>query len=147
MCAEVSSKRSEIRADICPSIRDILQELKKRGKLLGIVTGNLEAIGWAKLEATGLREYFSFGSFSDRTERRADIFRNGLAEIRRLRGKDVRTYVIGDTPADIAAAQEVGIPVISVATGIYSHRELSALKPDLCLSSCTEVLTPSKHSE
>src|SRR4051794_14396179 len=27
MCAEVSSKRSEIRADICPSIRDILQEL------------------------------------------------------------------------------------------------------------------------
>lgn len=142
MSAEVSARKSDVKADVCPSIRELLDELSRRGKLIGIVTGNFEVIGWTKLEATGLRQYFAFGSFSDRTEFRADIFRNGLAEVRRRLGQNARTFILGDTPSDIRAAKEAGVPIIAVATGIYAKNELEALGPDLCLSCCTELLNP-----
>jgi len=140
MSAEVASRKSEIRADICPSIPELLAELHRRGKLIGVVTGNFERIGWTKLEATGLRPYFAFGSFSDSTELRSNIFRNGLAEVARRLGPHARTIVVGDTPSDIRAAKEVGVPIISVATGIYPQSELQALQPDFSLSCCTEIL-------
>jgi phosphoglycolate phosphatase-like HAD superfamily hydrolase len=140
MSAEVAARKNEIQADVCPSIPELLAELKRRGKLIGVVTGNFEAIGWAKLEASGLRDYFDFGSFSDHAELRSEIFRNGLAEVARRLGPQATTYIIGDTPSDIRAAKEVGAPIISVATGIYPHEELLALSPDICLSCCTELL-------
>ncbi len=142
MSDEVSERQSEIRADICPSIAELLQRLYDSGKLIGVVTGNFEQIGWAKLSATGLRKYFHFGSFSDRTERRADIFRNGLAEVRRRLGPNAASYIIGDTPSDIAAAKEVGVPIVAVATGIYSLEKLQSLEPDVCLPCCSKLLAP-----
>ena len=142
MSAEVSQRQAEIRADVCPSINDLLQRLYDSGKLIGVVTGNFEKIGWAKLSATGLRKYFHFGAFSDHTERRADIFRNGLAEVHRRLGPEALTYVVGDTPSDIAAAKEVGIPIVAVATGIYPFEALRSLRPEVCLSCCSELLEP-----
>ncbi len=142
MSEEVSERSSEIRADICPSIAELLERLYASGKLIGVVTGNFEKIGWAKLSATGLRKYFHFGSFSDQTELRADIFRNGLAEVRRRLGPNAVTYIIGDTPSDIQAAKEVGVPIVAVATGIYSMDKLQPLQPDLCLTCCSELMTP-----
>lgn len=140
MSAEVSSKQEEIRADLCPSIRDLLTILHDQGKLIGIVTGNFEDIGWAKISASGLRKFFSFGAFSNHAERRADIFRNGLAEVHRRLGPSATTFIVGDTPTDISAAREVGVPIISVATGIFPVAQLEKLGPDLCLTCCTELL-------
>jgi len=142
MSDEVTQRQAEIRADICPSVAELLERLHDSGKLIGVVTGNFERIGWAKLSATGLRKFFDFGSFSDQTERRADIFRNGLAEVQRRLGPGTITYVIGDTPSDIDAANEVGVPIIAVATGIYSLEKLQSLGPDLCLPSCSELMAP-----
>ena len=139
MCAEVASRRSEVQADVCPSIPELLAELKNRKKLIGVVTGNFETIGWAKLEATKLRQYFDFGSFSNRAEFRAEIFRNGLSEVRRRLSSAARTVVLGDTPSDIAAARQVGVSIVALATGIYPQSELAALSPDQCLSCCTEL--------
>lgn len=140
MCDEVAARKSEVKADICPSILELLADLKSRKKLIGVVTGNFEAIGWTKLEATGLRRFFDFGSFSNRTEFRADIFRNGLAEVHRRLGPNARTIVFGDTPSDIKAAKEVGLPIVAIATGIYPQEELASIGPDLCLLCCTELL-------
>ena len=141
MADEIWQKRSGIRCELCPSIEDLLQKLTRRGKLLGVASGNLERIGWAKLQAAGLREFFSFGSFSDRAELRVDIFRNGLAEVRRRLGEDARVCFVGDTPSDINAAKALGTPVIAVATGIYGRTELLDLHPDQCVGCCTDLLS------
>ena len=141
MGAEVQSRSSEIQADVCPAIVDLLSRLHAEGKLIGVVTGNFENIGWAKLSATGLRKFFAFGSFSDHAERRADIFRNGIAEVRRRLGPAAAIHVVGDTPSDIHAAKEVGIPVLAVATGKYPKSELEALKPDFCVAHCADLLS------
>lgn len=139
MCAEVEAQRAGFRVEICPSIREMLEHLRAAGRLLGIVSGNLETIGWAKLTTAGLRDYFSFGSFSDRHERRADIFRHGIAEARRRLADGASICVVGDTPNDIQAAREVEIPIISVATGIFPAEQLQALKPDWCVGCCSEL--------
>jgi phosphoglycolate phosphatase len=140
MCLEVERNRHQLRSEACPSVPDLVRLLAERGKLLGVASGNLESIGWLKIEAAGLRDYFSFGSFSDRFERRAEIFAVAVAEARNRLGADASVCVVGDTPNDISAAQEVGIPVIAVATGIFSLETLAELKPDLCLPCCSDLL-------
>lgn len=145
MYDEVQSKTDQLNPVLCPSVDELLRSLHRAGKLLGVVSGNLEPIGWAKIAAAGLREYFSFGSFSDRNELREGIFRYGIEEARRRLGKRAAVYVVGDTPADIAAARKVNAPVIAIATGIYPVEELRKHTPDACVSCCSELLDITAH--
>jgi phosphoglycolate phosphatase len=140
MCDEVRRNAARIQVELCPSIRELLESLRQREKLLGVVSGNLEPIGWAKLEAAGLRPYFAFGSFSDQRELREDIFRYGISQARRRLGAAARVCIVGDTPSDIAAARAVQAPIVAVATGIFARDQLSALAPDLCVNCCADLL-------
>ncbi len=141
MRSEVERNRGTMRAELCPSVPELVQWFVARKKLLGVASGNLESIGWLKLEAVGLREYFSFGSFSDRFELRSEIFADAVAEARRRLGAKATVCVVGDTPTDIQAAKTVGIPVIAVATGIFPIEELAKRNPDLCLPCCSDLLS------
>ncbi len=140
MCSEVARNAEQMQVELCPAIRDLLSALRDRGKLIGIVTGNLERIGWCKLERAGVRDYFHFGSFSDAREKREDIFRHGIQLARELRGPNTRVCLIGDTPSDIRAAAETGVPVVAVATGIFSGDALAREVPTLCVKDCSELL-------
>jgi len=142
MCAEVNRHVGGMNVELCPGIPELLAFLRAQGKLLGVATGNLEQIGWRKLERGGVRHFFDFGSFSDLRERREDIFRHGIELARQLRGAQTTVCFIGDTPSDIRAAACLGMPVIAVATGIYSRQQLATESPTLCLSSCAELLLP-----
>ncbi|MFZ0705552.1 MAG: HAD hydrolase-like protein, partial [Candidatus Korobacteraceae bacterium] len=50
MRTEVERNADRLRPELCPSIAELLAALNNDGKLLGVVTGNLERIGWRKLE-------------------------------------------------------------------------------------------------
>ena len=136
MCAVVEARAEELRPQLCGAVTKLLEELRSAGKLLGVTSGNVERIGWAKLKAAGIYEYFSFGSFSDRNETRTEIFRWGAIEARRRLGEKARVCFVGDTPADIAAAEACGYPVIAVATGIFSLMELAKAEPEMCIPGC-----------
>lgn len=140
MCAEVRRNASQMSPELCPSIRELVSMLRGQGKLLGAASGNLETIGWLKLERAGIRDMFSFGSFSHPLELRADIFRQGVAIAHQRLGPSAKVYVAGDTPADIEAARATGIPVISLATGIFEFDQLVALEPDACFGCATDML-------
>lgn len=135
---EVESNKINFRPRLCPAIVQLLESLRSRGKILGVVTGNLETVGWAKLKAASLDSNFSFGAFCDGCETRNEIFRHGVEQARNLNANAV--CIVGDTPADIAAARANHVPIIAVATGIYSYQELARLHPDLCLRTCVELL-------
>ena len=128
----------DMRPEICAGVTDLLAALRRKSKLLGLVSGNLEEIAWAKLRAAGIRDCFAFGSFSDRYSERRDIFAHGAEEARRLGGATV--CVVGDTPNDIQAAHDCELPIIAVATGIYGIEQLRACEPDLCLKCCADLL-------
>lgn len=125
---------------VLPGIPEILERLHTQGKLLGVSSGNLESIGWTKLEAAGLRHYFQFGSFADHSELRADVFRNAVAEVRRRLGPTATACFIGDTPDDVQAARKAGGQIIAVGTGIFKLDDLACHEPDACVADCSELL-------
>jgi len=140
MTAEVRRNSEQLNPELCPSIMELITQLQARGKLLGAASGNLETVGWLKLEKAGIRQMFAFGSFSFPRETRADIFQHGIAMARERLGREARVTVVGDTPADIQAARAVDVPVIILATGIFSFAELKACSPDACFACATDLL-------
>jgi len=111
--------------------------------LLGTASGNLEPVGWLKLEKAGLKQMFSFGSFCFPLESRTDIIAQGIRMARERLGPQASVYIVGDTPADIEAARAVGAPVIAIATGIFNFPQLMALEPDACFACGTDMLKTS----
>jgi len=134
MCAEVESNQDQLRPELCPSAMELLSYLRAQGKLLGVASGNLETIGWLKLEKAGLRPMFSFGSFSYPRELRSEIFLEGIRQARSLCGGSAEVFVVGDTPSDIEAAKIAGVPVIALATGVYDFQSLLGCGPDACFA-------------
>jgi phosphoglycolate phosphatase-like HAD superfamily hydrolase len=140
MCIEVQQNRTQLNPELCPSILELINYLQGRGKLLGAASGNLETVGWLKLEKAGLRPMFPFASFSFPRELRAEIFQHGINLARQRLGGNASVTVVGDTPSDIDAARTVGAPVIALATGIYSFEQLQAHDPDACFACGTDLL-------
>jgi len=140
MCAEVEQNCGELRPELCPSIPELVSRLHASGKLLGVASGNLERIGWLKLEKAGLRAMFSFGAFSYPRELRRDIFAYGIEQAQARLGAAASVFVVGDTPSDTEAAQSLGVPIICMATGIFPFQELMAHHPDACFACGTDLL-------
>jgi phosphoglycolate phosphatase-like HAD superfamily hydrolase len=137
---EVETNRQWIVPEVCPAIPQLLVRLTAENKLLGIASGNLEAVGWNKLQAAGLRQYFAFGCFSDHSESRTAIFQQAVAEVRHRLGAPAKACFVGDTPEDIWAARRVDASIIAVSTGSFTSPELSSHHPDACVASCAELL-------
>lgn len=126
MAAHVEAHAGEFQITVMPGVREVLAHLRGRGALLGVGTGNLQRIGWAKLQGCGLREFFAFGGFSDGFEDRGLMITAAAKEARRLLGRaDAAVLVVGDTPGDIEAARAAGVEVVAVATGIFVAAELA----------------------
>jgi len=140
MASDVERSASDLRPELCPAVGRLIEDLLSQQKLLGVASGNLERVGWAKLRASGLRDYFSFGAFSGELEKRDDIIAHGIAQARGLRGNHALVYVVGDTPADIHSARRNGVAAIAVATGIYGVEELLQHGPEMCISCFRDVL-------
>ena len=138
VCREVEANHLQLAPQVCPGIVQLLESLRAGGKLLGVASGNLETVGWHKIDAAELRRFFPFGFFSDHHETRAEIFRNALEYVKSQLGSAARVCFLGDTPSDIEAAKQVGAQILAVASGTFNFHELSACSPDLCVSHCGE---------
>ena len=93
--------------------------------LLGLVTGNLEPIAYAKLGRAGLNGYFSFGGFGSDNADRSLMVKKALDIAKNQFGfNGDKIFVIGDTPRDVEAAKVYNLKTIAVATGMYSVKEL-----------------------
>ncbi|MBS1854740.1 MAG: haloacid dehalogenase-like hydrolase [Acidobacteria bacterium] len=119
----------------CPGVLPVLERLRRRGVLLGLVTGNLTRIAWRKLERAGLRAYFRFGAFGEMAPTRDALARLAVRHARAqgwiARGTPIS--LIGDAPQDIQAARANRLRAISVKTGITPSEELERLAPDVLL--------------
>jgi phosphoglycolate phosphatase len=147
MCATVAARRAELLPIVMPGVEGVLARLRRKGALLGVATGNLEEIGWIKIENAGLRSWFSFGGFCDQFEARADMIAHAATQARAIlqaessAGSSSATVcVIGDTPFDIEAARTNGLPTIAVATGRYSFDELMEHHPAACVTTLAALL-------
>jgi phosphoglycolate phosphatase-like HAD superfamily hydrolase len=144
MCHDVADQRSQMDLIHMPGVEKTLLHLANKGAYLGVASGNLEAIGWIKLEQAGLREWFKFGGFSDRFSVRSELIAQAASKAREMAGPSASVCVIGDTPRDIEAAHANSLPVIAVATGRFGFDDLLENEPEACATSLAALLANTK---
>ncbi len=135
--------RENVRA--LSGVNKLLNELKNNNVLLGLTTGNLEPIAYAKLKRAGIDDFFSFGGFGSDSPKRPCLVEKALERARKLHGyQGDQIFVIGDTPRDVEAAKPFNLSTIAVATGSYSTQELKKTGADHVLESLTDTDTVMK---
>jgi phosphoglycolate phosphatase-like HAD superfamily hydrolase len=119
---------------VLPGVVAALEALRARGVPHGLCTGNVREGAHLKLRRGGLDGHFEWsdgaiGGFAADGEARHRVVSAALARAAARLGPvaPAQALVVGDTPRDIAAAHEVGCPVLAVATGRYRTDELAAL--------------------
>ena len=143
----VAERRHELDLVRMPGVEQALDHLARRGALLGVATGNLEMIGWIKVEEAGLRQWFRFGGFSDHFPIRSELIGQAANMAREMAGRGASICVVGDTPRDIEAARANFLSVIAVATGKYSFDELLEHQPEVCATSLADLLAHRQASQ
>ena len=127
--------------DELPGARSFIQARSEPPFVHALLTGNTRHRALTKLGAFRLDSLFDIrcSGFGDRTAERWRVVeeareRTGLI----LCGDESAVsrdsvVVIGDTPADIAAARQTRVYAVVVATGKYDRDELAEHEPDLLL--------------
>ncbi|MCX7589607.1 MAG: HAD hydrolase-like protein [Patescibacteria group bacterium] len=89
----------------------MLQNLKEKNFLIGVLTGNIKPIGEYKLLDSGLNKYINFGVFENMALKRSDLVSLALNEARKINKKSSMKdlVIIGDSVRDIYCAKESGI--------------------------------------
>ena len=119
-----------------PGVSELLQRLQPKA-LLGLCTGNLARGAELKLSSAGLWGFWKCGGYGSDAEPRADIVRTAWKRAQSLGATSA--LVIGDTPRDILAAHEAGIPACGVATGRYTTHELAEHGAEIVLKDFSDV--------
>jgi phosphoglycolate phosphatase-like HAD superfamily hydrolase len=125
---------------VADGVVELLQTLNNKKILIGLVTGNLEAIAWGKMKKAGLDNYFKVGGFGSDDINRANLVKIAITKAENNFGFKFNNnvFLVGDTPRDILAGQETGVKTIGVATGNYATTDLEKEEPDLVLKDLTQ---------
>jgi len=129
--------------EIKPGVPQLLQALgAQAGVDLALVTGNMEPVAWAKLQAVDLARHFDAGAFGSDARERSTLVAlaiERMGRIRHTRYAPPRIWVIGDTPADVASGRAHGTHTLAVATGIHDRETLRATGADVVLDDFEDV--------
>ena len=124
---------------ILPGIPKFLSQASRVGYCHGLLTGNSRERAKIKLSAFRLWDYFdeSISAFGDESEVRAQVVKLAVARAKESPNHSNSPLIvsIGDTSKDVEAALAYPIPVIGVATGIYSIDTLRQSGASLAISS------------
>lgn len=127
---------------LCPGVPEILDDARRRGHHLGLLTGNLAQTAQTKLQFVDLQHHFPTGAFAGDGAERADLVPVALARCEEVHGRAFspeETWVIGDSIHDIRAAKQAGVFVAAVATGNTPAALLAAERPHLLLEDLSQA--------
>ncbi len=100
----------------------------------GIVTGNIKATAWIKLNHAGLDQFFSFGGFGCDHSDRSVICAEALKRCEISEG-----FLFGDTPNDIKAARENELTSIAVASRHFTVDDLLKAGADYAFEDFSDI--------
>ena len=122
----------------CPNLKEVLQDLKNRGKKLAVVTTDNEEVTAFCLKKLGVEHLFDKVYTDDaKTPTKPDPFCANVFCQQFGLEKD-RVVMVGDTMTDVRFAQNAGIQVVGVAAE-EANRSLLAGQADLLVSSLSEL--------
>jgi phosphoglycolate phosphatase-like HAD superfamily hydrolase len=126
---------------VLPGVGRLLARLSAReDTVTGLATGNIEKGARMKLRHARLNKRFGFGGFGSDASDRGDIVR--VAEKRAmeflLEAAKPATWLVGDTPNDVAAGKSANARTVAVATGGASAERLRETRPDVLLNDLSD---------
>lgn len=130
---------------VIPGVREMLEALDQHPRYRSaLLTGNIEAMAYLKMELVGLEKYFRLpGAFGDESHDRKDLPALAAERIREQLKMNLdaeQFIVLGDTPNDIGCAQHFGARAVALGTGrFYSAEELLACDPDAFLPDLSDT--------
>lgn len=125
--------------------REVLERLRSTpGVVQTVLSGNLAANARLKLGAFGLDGFMdwdvgAFGSDHEDRTKLVPIAVDRVDEVRGIRFDPEDTWVVGDTPADVACARAGGTNCLLVATGRYDVDSLRDAGADVLLEDLSET--------
>lgn len=123
-----------------PGAHNLLKEIKQKGGLVGVLTGNIAEIGFRKLEIAGLRSFIDFGAFGNEAFRRVDLVSLALERAKKLKTKVVLNdlILVADSLRDVKCAKDAGVEIIAVTSGKNTAEELQKAEADYVVNSLLE---------
>ncbi len=120
--------------------KELLLYLKSEGKSLNVATNKTGSISRKLLDHLEIGELFDYiyGVYDGLEGKPSPEMINKIVE-KTLIPKS-STMLIGDSPIDIMAAKNAGIPILSVASGNHSYAELKAHCPDYLSVSISDII-------
>lgn len=122
--------------ELLPGVREVLQAVHEHPRYRSaLLTGNIEAAAYLKMELVGLSEFFDLpGAFGDESHDRRDLPALAYERIQKHLQIELvpeQFIIIGDTPNDIDCARHFGARSLAVGTGrLYSAEDIHTCKPD-----------------
>ena len=132
---------------VLPGIRNVLERLDATvGVRQSLVTGNVRANAFVKLETFGLAGFFDFavGAYGDDHANRDNLVPIALDRVTRLRDERYspsEVWIVGDTANDLRCARAGGVRCLLVGTGREGLGSLSGLSPDFLLPDLSDTET------
>ncbi|WP_419994515.1 HAD family hydrolase [Streptomyces boninensis] len=108
------------------------------GVVQTVVSGNVRTVAEIKLQIFGLDRHIRWdvGAYGEDDDERAELVHLAL---QRASVAPTHAILIGDTPADVAAARDNAVRVIAVATGRSDEAELRATGSDVVLPNLLDI--------
>jgi phosphoglycolate phosphatase len=138
---EYFSQRGIFENEVYPGIRELLDELKNKGKVLVVATSKTTFFAEKILEHFKLEEYFDFvvGSNFDGTRTdKAEIIQHIFSKLKIQNVDEV--IMIGDRKHDVIGGKKSGIDTIAVTYGYGSYQELKEVKPTWFVDNLKDLL-------
>ncbi|WP_417515753.1 phosphoglycolate phosphatase [Marinobacter sp.] len=129
-----------LHAAVYPGVELCLETLRERGCRMAIVTNKPEQFVAPLLKQLGLERYFSLVVGGDTLSTKKPDPAPLLHAMETLQGSRGTTVMIGDSAADVSAAQAAGIPCVAVTYGYNFGRSVQALGADAVVDSLSELL-------
>lgn len=127
-------------ADIYPGMREILQEVKKRGIPVAIFTGKGREAATITLKMLGIIDYFDLIVTGDDVLRHKPAPEGIQLFIDKYKLIKEEVLLIGDAPADIKAARAAGIQIASVVWDSYAKQEVLEAGSDFVFHTVEELM-------
>lgn len=125
--------------------KDLLVYLKKKGKSLNVATNKTGSISRNLLDYLGVGSLFDyvFGVYDGLEGKPSPEMIKKIMEKTNI--PTSLTILVGDSPIDIMAAKNAGIPIFSVASGNHRYEELLTYNPDFISLSISEIISAGKN--
>ena len=134
------NEKGKFENSVYPGVKEMLGELKRKGKTLVVATSKYELFAGQILEHFGLAEYFDFVAGASKDESRSekpDVIQYAIDSLGISNPSE--TVMIGDRFYDILGGKECGLATIGVLYGYGSREEFENAGADYIAETVEDI--------